>query len=238
MKTYQIICHMMTSIDGRVSGDFLNAPSFGPYGKKYYELMQEPEMRAWICGRKTFEESFTYGHKADVTAFANQKVARTDYIANPDAKTLAIAVDPSGKLGWTYNTIGDDFEERKGDHIVTILSEAVDDAYLAYLQKLGISYIFAGPEKPLSMKTAMDKINNYFGINIFLLTGGGIIDGAFATENLIDEYSLIMVPMIEGTANSVSLVETPWINHSLAQEYKLTQNDRVGDHGLWLRFKK
>jgi len=61
-----------------------------------------------------------------------------------DATTYAIAVDSSGKLGWTKKYISDGSQNRTEDHIVEVLTEQVSDAYLAYLKNIGISYIFDG----------------------------------------------------------------------------------------------
>ncbi|MBT2728330.1 hypothetical protein J7E63_15465 [Bacillus sp. ISL-75] len=50
-------------------------------------------------------------------------IPRIDYVANKDAKRYAVAVDPSGKLGWTKNYISDESSDRTGDHIVEVLTE-------------------------------------------------------------------------------------------------------------------
>lgn len=60
--------------------------------------------------------TFTFGHQLDLKQDNIPAIPRTDYVANKDAKSYAIAVDPSGKLGWTKNYITDDFGF--GDHII------------------------------------------------------------------------------------------------------------------------
>ncbi len=110
--------------------------------------------------------------------------SREDYLADPSAKSYAIAIDPNGKIGWSTNQIGEEYPERKGDHIVAILSEAVSDEYLGYLKEKQISYIFAGKDKPLFLKIALDKLSDYFKIDTFLVAGGEIINGFFCTRRI------------------------------------------------------
>ncbi|MGT2836105.1 dihydrofolate reductase family protein [Streptococcus macacae] len=138
----------------------------------------------------------------DLQAFAGQTVKRQDFIADEAATSFAIALDPSGKLAWGSSTIGEEFPERHGDHVVTILSETVSDAYLAYLQSVGVSYIFAGQNRDLDVQLILEKLQRYFQLETFYLLGGGIINGAFAKAELIDEVSLVLAPLIEGNSDT------------------------------------
>ena len=51
-----------------------------------------------------------------------------------------------GKLGWTTSKIVDEDPGYGNAHIIEVLCEDASDAYLAYLQSIGVSYIFAGKE--------------------------------------------------------------------------------------------
>ena len=75
------------------------------------------------------------------------------------------------------------------DNIVTILPETAPALYLEYLQKKGISYLFAGT-KGDDLRSAMQTLAETFGVESLSLQGGGIIDGAFLQAGLIDELSL------------------------------------------------
>lgn len=50
------------------------------------------------------EENFTLGNKLELEQSNTSSIPRTDFIAQNDASTYAVAVDPSGKLGWTKTT--------------------------------------------------------------------------------------------------------------------------------------
>lgn len=76
-----------------------------------------------------------------------------------------------------------------------VLSEDVEDAYLAYLRNIGVPYGFAG-EKEIDVKLALYKLwHNCIGTK-FLLEGGSILNGAFVKIDVIDELSLVQAPML------------------------------------------
>ena len=233
-RPYRTICHMAMSIDGRAAGHYLSAVEFGPYGKAYEETLQAYGSDNWICGRITFEQHITFGNKVDLSVYSEEAIPREDYIHPAVFSSYAIAVDPEGKLGWQTNVIGDEYPERKGDHIVTILSEAVSDRYLAHLRKTGVSYIFAGKSKPLSMTGALDKLHKNFGIRTFMLVGGGFVNGSFASEGLVDEISLIIAPLVEGVSESVSLFEFGGSTDQNIRPFRLDKFERIGPDGIRL----
>ena len=64
MNRPYIVCHMVTSIDGKVTGDFLGLPACEDATEVYYEINREYKSRGsggFICGRITMEGSFTGG---------------------------------------------------------------------------------------------------------------------------------------------------------------------------------
>ena len=64
MNRPYIICHMVTSLDGKVTGDFLSLPSCEAATEVYYEINREykdSNLDGFICGRVTMEGSFTGG---------------------------------------------------------------------------------------------------------------------------------------------------------------------------------
>ncbi|WP_106450625.1 dihydrofolate reductase family protein [Trichococcus alkaliphilus] len=235
-RPYRVICHMAMSIDGRAAGHYLGAPEFGPYGKAYEDTLAAYGSDNWICGRITFEQHITFGNKVDLSAYPDEAIPREDYIHPTTFSSYAIAVDPQGRLGWQTNTIGDEYPERRGDHIVTILSEAVSDRYLAHLRKIGVSYIFAGKSKPLSMTVSLDKLHKHFGIQTFMLVGGGFVNGSFASEGLVDEISLIIAPLVEGVSDSVSLFEFGSSPDQRIRKFKLDKFERIDPDGIRLTY--
>ena len=228
MRPY-VICHMTTSIDGKVTGSFLGREECVPATEEYYRLNREIPAEAFACGRVTMEESFTGGWYPDLNEFINIKMNREDFIADQDASRYAVAFDRKGRLGWKMSKIEDEDPGYGEAHIVEVLCEDVDDAYLAYLQSIGVSYIFAGKSE-MNLEVALEKLQSKFSINTLLLEGGSEINGAFERAGLIDELSLVQASMI-ADADSKPLFE-----QSSLEDYILKEAKMVSDSVLYLRY--
>lgn len=230
-----IICHMATSLDGKVTGNFLKVQRETDFAALYEKIHDRFGINAWLCGRVTMEEHFTLGHQLELEDDV-PPVPRTDYVADHNADSYAIAVDPSGKLGWTKNVIESCNEHRTEDHIIEVLTEQVSDAYLSHLQKKGISYIFGGTDR-LCFTVVVQKLKSLFSINTLLLEGGGYINGSFLYEGLIDELSLILIPIADGASNAVTLFETSsFLPDPQPANFYLKDVEKLDDSGLWLRY--
>lgn len=116
-----------------------------------------------MCGRVTMEKDFADGL---YTHSGSPAMRPKDYVADAKATSFAIAIDAHGKLAWKENNID-------GDHLVEVLTEQASQQYLDYLQKLGISYLFAG-QREMDLKLALKKINKYFPVQTLMLEGAVI----------------------------------------------------------------
>ena len=230
MRPY-VICHMTTSIDGKVTGNFLFREECIPATEEYYRLNREIPAQGFACGRVTMEESFTGGWYPELSNYENKKISREDYIANANASRYAVAFDRKGRLGWKSSEIEDDDPGYGGAHIIEVLCENVSDAYLAYLQNIGVSYIFAGEEE-MNLKMALEKLNKHFSINVLLLEGGSEINGAFERAGFIDELSLVQSSVIADADSK------PLFLDSVLAEYHLKEAKVVSENVLWLRYLK
>ena len=230
MRPY-VICHMTTSIDGKVTGNFLFREECIPATEEYYRLNREIPAQGFACGRVTMEESFTGGWYPELSNYENKKISREDYIANTNASRYAVAFDRRGRLGWKSSVIEDEDPGYGGAHIVEVMCENVSDAYLAYLQNIGVSYIFAGKED-MNLKMALEKLNEYFSINVLLLEGGSEINGAFERAGFIDELSLVQSAVIADADSK------PLFADSTLADYRLKEAKVVSENVLWLRYLK
>jgi len=193
-----VICHMVTSIDGKVTGDFLFRNECFEATDIYYRINRDRKAEGFICGRVTMEGSFTGGFYPDLTRYkaVNKK---SDFILNDLSGFYAIAFDTHGKLGWRSNKIIDPDGDPgyDGAQIIEVLSEDVDARYLGYLEAMEIPYIFAG-ETTIDVELALSKLKDIFGCETLLLEGGSIINGAFERADVVDELSLVVAPVIAG----------------------------------------
>ena len=197
-----IICHMVTSIDGKVTGDFLFQDECAEATDIYYRINRERKADGFICGRVTMEGSFTGGWYPDLSQYKpvrHDMDMKMDFIVDDLSGFYAISFDTHGKLGWRSNKIIDPDGDPgyDGAQIIEVLSEDVDERYLGYLEAMEIPYIFAG-ETAIDVELALFKLKTIIGCETLLLEGGSIINGAFERAGVVDELSLVVAPMIAG----------------------------------------
>lgn len=230
----KIICHMMTSLDGKIHGAFMGTSVTKKVDQEYERTNNTYHPDAWLCGRVTTEENFTDFRKPDLLENAPQ-VPAGDFIAVPNAPMYYVSVDRLGKVGWTSNTLH--YMQRPEAHIIEVLSEQASNAYRDLLRRLNISYIIAGKEY-IDCTLASQKLKSLFGINTLMVSGGGYINGSFLAEGLIDELSLVMTPATDASSETSTLFETgeylPKIN---PVEFKLLNVEKLNAGGLWLRYE-
>jgi riboflavin biosynthesis pyrimidine reductase len=224
MKRPYVICHMLPSIDGRIvtSGWHLGRVATAEYERTAATF----DADAWIIGRVSMEP---YAGKARVPRRKRQeRIPRIDFVAVVNAESYAIAIDPSGKLTWRSNAIDD-------EHVITVLTEEVSDDYLAFLQEKGVSYLFGGRSK-IDLELVLGKLASDFGIRKLLLEGGGKINGSFLDANLIDELSVLLGPVADGSVGTPALFDTSK-KKPAARQLRLIAMERVKGDIVWLRYK-
>lgn len=195
MSRPYVICHMTMSLDGKVTGSCLARPDSRNGIEDYYQINRDFHADAYACGRVTMEESFLRGYQPDLTPFAAEKVERTDFVADHGAKFFAVAFDRRGRLGWNSSRIRDVDTGYDNAHIIEVLCEDVEDAYLAYLRSIGVSYIFGGQHE-LDLRVVLEKLDRYFNIRKLLLEGGSTLNGSFLRAGLIDALSVVILPCV------------------------------------------
>jgi riboflavin biosynthesis pyrimidine reductase len=218
-----VICHMLPSIDGRIVLRDWNVPHAT---REYEKTAATYHADAWIIGRISMEP---YAGKTRVPTRKNRApIPREDFVADHDAESYAIAIDPSGKLTWQKGDID-------GEHVITILTEAVSDDYLAFLQSRGVSYLFGGKSK-IDLATVLEKLRARFKIRKLLLEGGGKINGTFLAADLIDELSILVGPVADGSIGTPSLFDVEDRRMPARRLRLISILKRPGDI-VWLRYK-
>ncbi len=233
MNRPYIILHMLVSIDGKITGDYMNTDTAGALCEEYYRINREYKADAFACGRITMEGSFTNSVKPDLTPYKGVKIPHEDYIAKK-SKYYAVSIDPHGRLGWYASEIIDQDPGYDKAHIVEVLTDEITDEYLAFLKAKGISYIFCGKDK-IDVQTMNEKLYSRFGIKKLMLEGGGLTDSLFLDGNCIDEMSLVVVPMVDGAKTGIDLFAGKNCN---VQEYELVCAQKLPEKGLWLNYKR
>src|SRR5262245_9791932 len=114
MRPY-IICHMSTSIDGRLHSSRFTSAAAGvsqavlrSHSEKVHDSF---DADGWLVGRKTMSEMA----KGSESIIADApKAPRQPHVANRNGRKLAITIDPSGRAHYGKDNVG-------GDHVVAIL---------------------------------------------------------------------------------------------------------------------
>ena len=192
-----IICHMLTSMDGKVTGSFLDDKRIEHLIDDYYRIHSELGGNGFACGKNTFLEGFVKDNKVDLSKFKDEKVDKSeDYVYEKisECKFFAVSFDRKGSLNWGSNTLKDDLPGYNNSHVIQVMTENVKDEYLAYLKSIGLSYIICGKDD-IDINLCLEKLRLKFGIKVLLLEGGSLINGSFMKAGVIDEISLVQVPL-------------------------------------------
>ncbi len=193
MRPY-IICHMVTSVDGRIDCSMVEHIS----GDEYTSTLADLNCPVELEGRVTMEH-----YSAEKELFIAPEGARP--VGKPSvhiavrSDRYTVAVDTRGRLRWPSATIND-------APLICIVSEQVPQAYLDMLKAQGISWICCGQER-ISLYFAMEILRRDFGVERLAVLGGGLINGAFLKAELIDELSLLIAPGIDGRTGQTALFE-------------------------------
>ena len=112
---------MATTIDGKITGDFLLTEIGKELSEEYYRIHRDYNADAYLCGRVTFEGSFTFGKLPESEKFIGENISNNDYIAMRHTK-YAIAIDTHGRLGWNDSIIRDDDPGYDNAHIIVAVT--------------------------------------------------------------------------------------------------------------------
>ena len=228
----KIVCHIMSSVDGRLLPGRWTQPFDGTSSsvlfKDYPEIGKTLGTDAWMFGKTTTKEVFPYKFtpKSNETA-APGKI----YVGHRNSSRLFITIDPDADIYYTDSRL-------RGDNILTVLGTNATVDYLQLLEDKGISYIVLND--PMNLREAMEIIHESFGMNKISLQGGGIIDGAMLAAGLLDELSLVIYPGIDGLTTSPSIFEYLGADDERPANSQALEllSAETRSHGIvWLRYK-
>ncbi len=225
-----VICHMVTSLDGKVTGEFLGGEKGLAVCEEYYAVNRKLKGDAFACGRVTMESSFTDGFRPDLASFADADVPEGDYIAEKHSY-YAVSFDSLGRVGWTDSRIHDADPGYDDCHIIEVVTEKTPRSALAYYRSIGVSYIFAGAES-IDIRASLLKLYELFGIKKLLLEGGSVINGAFLRADAVDELSLVVAP------TTADKNDKPLFTDAEMTGFELLSAEAMGGDAVWLRYRR
>lgn len=231
MNRPYIICHILSALDGKITGEFMGMESVRSVSEEYARIRAEYQANAWLYGTVTTKE-FTGWRKPELDFGA--KVPDGDFVEEAQAALYYVSVDTQGEIGWesgTFHKAG-----RPDAHVIEVLTEQTPAAYRAYLREHGVSYILAG-SKLLDSRLAAEKLYQLFGIDTLLICGGGTINWTFLQQGVVDELSLLLAPAADGNPDSVTVFEkSPLLPSGSPAAFRLKNIERLKDDGVRLLY--
>lgn len=224
-----VVCHMVTTIDGKILTDRWKHLPAGKSGSKLFESTAEKiGIDAWLVGTTTMIE---FADGKFTSRKSGGRVPPGDFIAQVGAKSFGIGTDAKGTLRFKSNDID-------GDHAVLLITEQASAAYRAHLREAGVSYFVCGARE-LNLAQALKKLQRAFGLKKLCLQGGGTFNGAMLAAGLIDEMSQVIIPVVDGGGPEVTgFLDTPGKPpRSAAAQLRLMHEQTLGGGAHWFRYR-
>ncbi|WP_405316608.1 dihydrofolate reductase family protein [Faecalibacillus faecis] len=229
MNRPYVICHMLQSIDGKIAGGFFREKQTLELAKIYSDISKDYNGDAIIYGTTTAQEMFSSSKTAPVL---NQNpIKKIDYIYKNDKNKWIVVIDPQGQISF-YQSVYQN-TRLKDKNLIVILTENISSQYLETLKSLNISYLFTGKDE-IDLRLALEKLYDLFSIKKLLLQGGRITNTYFIKEDLIDELSLVVSPVVSGEEKQPNIFKD--CHEYIGQTFDLKQSDLLMKSGFYLKY--
>ena len=236
MNRPYIFCHMMTSLDGKIMGKYMDTPEGELAGTAFYNIAfgahPHYQHQGWLSGRVTTDDNFTF-YREPVLEEDAPSVPEGDFVAQPNAPMYYVSIDPAGKLGWESSELT--YIDTTA-HVLEVLTEKASNAYKVFLRKLGISYVIAGKDT-LDDELLLDKLCRLFGIKTLMLGGGGVLNWSFLQAGLCDEVSIVIAPAADGSTETPALFSAKsGLTEDRPVGFALQSAEVLNGGSVWLRY--
>lgn len=221
-KKPYIICHMMTSIDGRI--DCAMTSQLDGVDD-YYRTLNALDVPTTVSGRVTAE--LEMAEPGVFQAKDPAPLGKEGFSKQTDAAGYEVVVDTHGKLLWP------DAAGMEKPYLI-LTSTQVPQEYLRYLEGQHISWIACGDAK-IDLPRACEILAAEFGVERMGIVGGPAINTAFLDAGLLEEVSILMGPGIDGRKEMPSVFDGRAMEHSLTH-LRLTDVEKCESGAVWLRY--
>jgi len=221
MNKPYIICHMMTSVDGRID---CAMTEHLPGVQEYYTTLDSLNAPTRVSGRVTAElEMARPGvfHSKTATPLGKEAFSKA-----ADAPGYEVVADTRGTLLWDGT--------QEGRPLLILTSEQVSREYLAYLDQNDISWIACGKEH-IDLVRACDILAREFGVERMAVVGGGHINAGFLAAGLLDEVSILMGAGIDGRGGMSAVFDGLPMDRPVTP-LTLTGVEQFGTGAVWIRY--
>lgn len=196
----KIICHIMSSVDGRLLNnrwtEVFDGTPVSDLLQIYGTISRELCTEAWMFGKNTLCAAFPEKFEAGSHVITSD--TPTVFVGERHSERTFIVADPEGDIHFTASTL-------RGDNILVIVGRNVTEEYLTHLREMQISYVIISDAT--NLREGLDFVGREFDIHSISVQGGGILNGALLADGLIDELSLVVYPGIDGLSGVPSIFE-------------------------------
>ena len=230
MDRAYVTCHMAVSLDGRIDGDFHEAPMSEKAGKYYYDVIFD--LGSSMAGGRTTTQMYSKQPEIDYEPYEGVAVPDGDYIVTEPNGHYCLIYDREGKCNWDspFSYMNDIKMQ-----IIEVVTKRVRTEYLAHLRKIGASYIIAKDEENM-VRESLEKLKSRYGVERLVLTGGAAINGGFLKEDMIDEFSIVVLPYVDGSEKHKALVDTE--SKFFARAFAFSEAKPLPDGAVHMIFKR
>ena len=237
MQRPYIFCHMLTSLDGKIIGNFLDIPECKPAHEAFRDIMFNRRgnyrMQGWLSGRLTTDYNFTFDRKPDLDENA-APVPAGDYVPEIDVPMFYVSIDPDGRLGWESKYLS---WSDANTPVIEVLTEKASNAYKTFLRRLGIPYIICGKDE-IDHALTLHKLRTLFGIEHLMLGGGGILNWSYIQAGLCDELSLVVAPSADGADKpTLFMAKEKYGTDDTPVGFELLDVEKLDGGVLWLKYR-
>lgn len=214
---------MVESIDGRIDCGMVDKIS----GDEYYTTLDSLDCKASVEGRVTME--YYYALPEKFIATDNTPIGKKETFRAIGRNDFHVCPDSRGTLKWESGIMDD------GRPLLILTSENAPAEYLNYLREKGISYIVTG-KNGIDLADAMDTLGSVFDVKRLAVLGGGLINGGFLAEGLIDEVSLLLAPGIDGREGWRAMFDGIADQSKLPTKLRLQSVEKLENDVLWIKY--
>lgn len=223
MKKPYAICHMMTSLDGRID---CAMTSMLPGVSDYYTTLDEIHVPTTISGRVTAELEM-----AEPGVFIpknKEPYGKEGFSQKTEAAGYEVIVDTKGKLLWPNASA------MKKPYLI-ITGEEVPGEYLDYLDGQNISWIACGKGQ-VDLVRAAEILAERFQVKRMGIVGGSKINTAFLEAGLLDEISLLIGAGIDGRGGMPAVFDGLAPEHNVTA-LRLIDVKKFDSGAVWIRYR-
>lgn len=223
MKKPYIVCHMMTSLDGRIDCAMTEQL---PGVQEYYQTLEALQAPTTISGRVTAQLEMAL--PGEFQTSEPTPVRKEVFSKKADAPGYEVVVDTHGKLLWP----GSGEQEKP---LLILTSEQTPQEYLSYLDGRNISWIVTGKER-IDLARAVEILAAEFGVERMAVVGGSAINTSFLDAGLLDEVSILIGAGIDGRGGMPAVFDGLPKTHPVIP-LRLTDVQKFDSGAVWMKYR-